>query len=216
MATRSTNAASPGSTASAILDVAERITQAVGYNGLSFRDVAAAIGIKTASIHYHFPSKALLGAALVRRYTDRIAGHLQGLDTGAGHAHAALDVYVDVFRRTLEEDGRMCLAGMLAAERDAIPPEVLVEVRRFVDVNVRWLAALLAAIDGAPAVRAAHTAHGKALFAALEGAMLIARGTDDPASFVAMATQFGRLGLLPRRSASLPGTAGPARARRPR
>lgn len=179
-----------------ILDAAERMAQAVGYNGLSFRDVAAAVGIKSASVHYHFPSKGHLGAALARRYTDRLVHHLQGVDAKGEGPKAGLAAYVDVFRSTLRLDGRMCLCGMLAAETDAIPVEVRAEVRRFVDLNVDWVAATIARSSGKPADSPVIRQHARAIFAALEGAMLVARGSGDIASFDAMTKQYEDAGLL--------------------
>ena len=44
--------------ASKILLVACSVIMERGYNGFSFRDVAAEVGIKSATIHYHFPTKA--------------------------------------------------------------------------------------------------------------------------------------------------------------
>ena len=57
--------------ATEILDAAEGFARQTGYNGFSFRDIAAEIGIKSASVHYHFPTKGDLGAALARRYAER-------------------------------------------------------------------------------------------------------------------------------------------------
>ena len=187
----------PTTTASSILDAAQRMTQAVGYNGLSFRDLAAAVGIKSASVHYHFPSKGLLGAAIARRYTDRLVEHLAEVEARCGRLEDAMDAYVQVFRTTLEQDGRMCLCGMLAAETDAIPGEVRAEVSRFVEANVQWLAG---AIDKAAEPTASGEearAQAMVIFAALEGAMLVARGTGDVASFDAMAARLKRIGVIP-------------------
>ena len=50
--------------ATQILDIAERRMRQTGYNAVSYRDIAAEMGIKSASLHYHFPKKADLGAAL--------------------------------------------------------------------------------------------------------------------------------------------------------
>ena len=61
----------PESTAAAILDIAQRLIQMRGYNGFSFKDIATSLGIRTASIHYHFPSKADLGVSLTSRYRER-------------------------------------------------------------------------------------------------------------------------------------------------
>lgn len=186
----------PSHTSGAILDAAQAITQAIGYNGLSFRDVAAAIGIKSASVHYHYPTKGKLGAAIARRYTDNLSASLEKVDELRLEPAAALRAYIDGIGRTLEQNGRMCLCGMLAAETDALPDEVRAEVRRFVEVNVDWLARTIARARGVAEQDAAMRGHARALLAALEGAMLIARGSGDLSSFEEMTQQFERLGLL--------------------
>src|SRR5579862_1588267 len=56
------------STRDRILDIAQRLIQSRGYNAFSFDDLAEELDIRTASIHYHFPTKADLGIALLRRY----------------------------------------------------------------------------------------------------------------------------------------------------
>ena len=50
------------------LDVAERLVQTRGFNGFSYADIAEALGVTKASLHYHFPSKADLGQRLIERY----------------------------------------------------------------------------------------------------------------------------------------------------
>jgi len=48
-------------TAERILDIAQDLIQRRGFNAFSYHDIAAPMGIRKASIHYHFPSKADLG-----------------------------------------------------------------------------------------------------------------------------------------------------------
>src|SRR5205807_10608770 len=50
----------------AVMAAARATVQAQGYNALSFRELAKRVGIKSASVHYHFPTKGDLGAALAR------------------------------------------------------------------------------------------------------------------------------------------------------
>ena len=45
-------------TAERLMDLAEAHIRNAGYGGFSFRDLAAEIGIKSASVHHHFPTKA--------------------------------------------------------------------------------------------------------------------------------------------------------------
>src|SRR5262245_19633759 len=77
-----------------ILDAAEEMVQTRGYNAVSFRDLAAAVGIKSASIHYYFQNKGDLGVALVKRYVERFAEARQKIDARGGSAGDRLNRYV--------------------------------------------------------------------------------------------------------------------------
>jgi TetR/AcrR family transcriptional repressor of nem operon len=184
-----------GETAELVLDVAQSLAQTRGFNGFSFRDLAAAIGVKSASIHYHFPSKADLGVALVRRYRSAFEDSLR--DAEARSAAARLKTFVEIFRVSLEED-RLCLCGMLGAERDSLPPEVAAEVRDFFAFCEDWLTTQMKQgrqdgnleFSGAPQVTALQ------LLALLEGGLVVARSLGDPARFDKASACFLR-GLRP-------------------
>ncbi len=160
-----------------ILDAAEAFVQARGYNGFSFRDVATAVGVKSSSVHYHFPTKADLGATLARRYRERFLEKLGKASTSDTDGQAAIRRYVGVFRDALIHDGRMCLCGMLGAEIQSLPPTVAAEVKRMFEESVNWLAKAL----GQPA----DEAHTRALriTATVEGAMILSRTFGDPGMF---------------------------------
>ena len=51
------------------MDLAEGHMRNAGYGGFSFRDLAAEIGIKSASVDHHFPTKATMAAAVEHRQT---------------------------------------------------------------------------------------------------------------------------------------------------
>ena len=44
---------------------------------MSFQDIASEVGIKKPSIIHHFPTKAELGVAIIRRYRDTFAVQLR-------------------------------------------------------------------------------------------------------------------------------------------
>lgn len=173
-----------GETAELVLDVAQILAQTRGFNGFSFRDLAAAIGVKSASIHYHFPSKADLGVALVRRYRRRFEEAFGEAESRHGSAANRLKSFVEIFRSSLAED-RLCLCGMLGAERDSLPLEVAAEVRDFFACCEGWLTTQMKqgrqdgnlAFAGSPQVPALQ------LLALLEGALVVARSLEDPARF---------------------------------
>lgn len=175
-------------TAERILDVAERLAQTRGYNGFSYADIAAEIGITKASLHYHFPTKAILGLTLVERYTERFSTALDAVGGGAEPAATKLVRYVALYRDVLVLD-RLCLCAMFAAEITTLPESIQDAVRRFFEVNERWLVEVLTggmqagelSFDGDPRVEA------RALAAALDGAMLLARSFEDDSRFDSVA-----------------------------
>ena len=179
----------------AILDAARRAAQAHGYGGLNFRELAAEIGIKGASIHYHFPTKADLGAAVARRYWQDAASVLDTMLASAADPAGALHDYPATFRTSLENGNRICLCSFMSAEYDDLPDPVKAEVLAFADVNIAWLAKVLSAATGATAADSAPRA--RAIFAAIAGAQLMARSRNDIAVFDTLIDSYRATGLLP-------------------
>lgn len=178
-------------TAGRILDSAERIVQTRGFNGFSYADIARELGVTKASLHYHFPTKAELGSALIARYAARFSIALDAIDAGELPARETLEAYAALYVRVLQGD-RMCLCGILAAEHETLQQPMRDAITRFFDANLRWLTAVLerglddgsVAFDG----RAADTAG--LILSGLEGALLVARAYGDVARFESAA---GRL-----------------------
>jgi TetR/AcrR family transcriptional repressor of nem operon len=177
------NMATPTGKAGEILDSAERRARRRGYNGFSFRDLAADVGIKSASVHYHFPTKADLGAAVAQRYTERFLAALGDPNAPEVAPRALLERYVAAFRRALVRDRQMCLCGLLGAEVESLPPEVAAEVRDFFERNVVWLAAVLSRRDGGALGKEAAEARALTILALLEGALVVARTLKRDAVF---------------------------------
>ena len=105
------------SMAQRILDVAEPCAQTRGFNGFSYADVAEQLLCTKASLHYHFPSKADLGRALIERYHRAFGQALEGIDRQTHEAREKLRRYVGLYDSVMRNN-RMCLCGMLAAEYD--------------------------------------------------------------------------------------------------
>jgi TetR/AcrR family transcriptional repressor of nem operon len=175
-------------TAERILDVAEALVQSRGFNGFSYADVAEALGISKAALHYHFPGKGELGEALIERYAGRFNEALAAIDRDApdtpSKLHAYARLYADVF-----QDDRMCLCGMLAADFATLPDPMRERVVRFFDDNERWLARVLDAGRSGGSLRfhGSPRSVARTLVGGLEGAMLVARPYGDVRRFRAAA-----------------------------
>jgi TetR/AcrR family transcriptional repressor of nem operon len=179
------NAMKDGATADRILDAAQRLVQSRGYNGFSYADIADELGLRKASLHYHFETKDALGRALMARYRERFHGALAAIEEAAADPRERLRRYARLYRNVLRDQDRMCLCGMLAADFETLPKDVRVEVRRWFDDNETWLARVLDAgrKAGVLAFKGAPAAQALVLLSGLEGAMLVARSTTGPARF---------------------------------
>jgi TetR/AcrR family transcriptional regulator, transcriptional repressor for nem operon len=184
----SKRAAGEAGTATRILDVAERLVQSRGFNGFSYADVAAELGITKAGLHYHFPGKAELGEALINRYAIRFAVALQAIDADCSEVHSKLAAYAAVYADVLK-DQRMCLCGMLAADYETLPPAMRAAVIRFFDDNEAWLERVLEEGTNEGVLHYEGRARDQAqlIISTLEGAMLVARPYGDPERFRAAA-----------------------------
>lgn len=175
------------STSDKILDVAQSLIVAGGYNGFSYSDISAAIGIRKASIHHHFPAKADLVAALVDRYRRQAAAGLESIGGQVSSPAEQLRVYLNYWQACIRDASpSFCLCAMLAGEMQMLPDAVAAGVRAHFQSLAAWLATALRAggeqglfrLDKQP------DAEAQMLMAAVHGAMLSARALGDPEIFV--------------------------------
>ncbi|MFZ1997641.1 MAG: TetR/AcrR family transcriptional regulator [Solirubrobacteraceae bacterium] len=173
-----------------ILDAAERLVQRRGFNGFSYADVAAEVGVTKASLHYHFPGKAELGEALIARYTQRFTTALERIEADRLAPSARLTAYARLYADVLRQD-RMCLCGMLAAEYETLPDAMRIAILRFFDHNQTWLRTVMEEGRADQTMSFDGTADDGAqtILGGLEGAMLVARPYRDVARFEAVATR---------------------------
>ena len=112
----------------AILNAAERRMQFGGFGGFSFREIAADVGIKSSSVHYHFPTKENLAAAVIRRWAERTSDRIEEqLEKNPD----PFSVWTNAFRGTAVSEGHICPCTVLGAASQDLPPEVANEVRGF-------------------------------------------------------------------------------------
>lgn len=169
----------PPATATRILDSAQELVQARGYNAFSFRDLADVVGIKSASIHYYFPTKGDLAEALVVRYRRGFNAQLNSIEANDGNARAQLNEYFDLIYQSFASNNLICLCGMLATDMASLPPIAQREVRGFFSDNEEWLARLLRRGDAEFHFKGAACAVAASMFAGIQGAMISAHTFDE-------------------------------------
>ena len=171
-------------TAERIMDVAEAGMRTGGYNSVSYRDIAAEIGIKSASVHYHFPQKQDLGVAVVRRYKERFVLNLGDPKAPGLSWQDKQDLLVRQFRAALVDDEMICLCGLLGAEAPGLPAVIVAEVSQFFQFLIDWLTEVKSQSDNPEQAAPKATM----MISALEGALILASGTGDRSKFEAVAT----------------------------
>ncbi len=175
-------------TAQRILDVAQQLLQKRGYNAFSYADISETVGIRKASIHYHFPSKNDLAKALVVRYRSTFACLRSQIDRETDHAITKLERFANLYLEGLQS-GCVCVCGMLAEDFTTLPSEVREEVKAFFSDNEAWLTQVL--IQGVKTgeihCQGNVEIEAQLLLTSLQGAQLIARSYDDPTRFQAIA-----------------------------
>jgi TetR/AcrR family transcriptional repressor of nem operon len=173
-----------GDTRSRILDIAERLVQVRGFNGFSYADIAEAMSMTKASLHYHFPSKADLGRRLIERYEQTFLEVLKGIDATGAAPREKLKRYTRIYADVLR-DNRMCLCGMLASDYATLPKAMKEDVRHFFDVNEQWLAGVLehGRKGGSLDFKGSPLEVARVIVGSLEGAMMLARSYGEAARF---------------------------------
>lgn len=169
-------------TRSLLLTEAERVIRQRGFTDFSFADLATAAGIRKASVHHHFPTKAALGGLLLEAYTARLLTGLKALRLARGDALQRLRGFAGLYRASLEA-GQACLCGVLAAELAALSPAMQAGVRDFFALNIAWLSAVLAEGQAEGSLRADldPASQATAVLATLQGALLLGQTLGIPA-----------------------------------
>jgi AcrR family transcriptional regulator len=161
-----------------ILDTAESLARSRGFNGFSYRDVAQPLGIRNAAIHYHFPTKADLGVALVRRYRDLLHRQTGPFMTQGGDPVPQLEGLIALYRRDARAES-MCPVASVAADFFTLPEPMRQEAQTLAREMIVWMTRVMEVGRETNALRYEGAPQEKALevLSALNGATQLARLT---------------------------------------
>lgn len=175
-----------------ILTSARSLILAGGYDGFSYADISKVVGIRNASIHHHFPSKADLVRAMVVRHRENAEAGLASLDRNVADPLERLSAYVGYWE-TCIVDGSVpfCVCALLASQLPTLPAPVADEVRGYFRSLAAWLAATLALCAKQRRIRLIGTAEVEAdtFMAGIHGAMMSARALGDTQVFGVISRQ---------------------------
>lgn len=166
-------------TKTAILDSAEALILTQGYNGFSYMDISNEVGIRKASIHYHFPTKEDLGAAFVARYFDRFTQWRERVASLS--VTQKLSAFLEMLKYVSDNAEKICPLGMLTAEYPTLPVAVQENLRRLLGEMDQWLVEVLAQGQAEGVLRTSPEAPimAKVIINAMSASMKTARVFQD-------------------------------------
>lgn len=145
-----------------------------GLRSLSFRTLAEEVGVKSSSVHYYFPEKDDLTAALIRKYSNEFMDRLEMVSASGDALRGKLNSFVDIFEQAARND-KLCLCGMLAAELSALDEGCRTLLRAFFDRSEEWLVRVLNEHKAEVASPLPPARLAAVMMSGLEGALLLDR-----------------------------------------
>lgn len=160
-----------------------------GYNSFSYADISKVVGIRTASIHHHFPSKTDLVRTLVAQYRAEAEAGIAELERNVSNPLDQLRAYIGYWERCFADGtASFCVCALLAGEIPVLPDAVAIEVRAHFRMLSDWITAVLERGAAEGHLRLSGTARADAdrFMATVHGAMLSARAYGDTTVFGAI------------------------------
>jgi AcrR family transcriptional regulator len=123
-----------------IINMADQYIRHKGFNAFSFKDISGNIGIKTASIHYHFPTKTDLCVATIKTHIDRFETFKQ--ETEHLSAPDRLQAFLSIYS-AIRSENKVCLVGSLATDLNTVDDTIRKELGVFAGLVLDWMTAVL-------------------------------------------------------------------------
>jgi len=111
-----------------------------GYNAFRFSDIAEAMSIRNAAIHYYFPSKSSLGEAVIEDEIRRVEA--ERIDCQKLTGAFGLQKLIRVFAAH-QRAGEVCLNGALAGEFHTLSTAMQEKITKLQTGILAWVTAML-------------------------------------------------------------------------
>jgi AcrR family transcriptional regulator len=171
-------------------EVVERLTEAFrrhGYDGASLARLSEVTGLGRSSLYHHFPGgKAEMARAVMDYADDWLQKAVVDVLQGPGTPHERLNLMLHNLDEFYLSGRSSCLLGIMTIGdgRDVVSSHVRHALERWIDALARLLEEA-----GADALKAQGRAEDAIM--RLQGAIVLARGLDDPRPFRRLIDRFG-------------------------
>lgn len=129
-------------TRDAILELGTSLILTYGYNAFSYADIARALKIKNAAVHYHFRGKEDLLAAIVEQYIQRYREVGAALADPAIRSREKLKVFINRYG-SLSAEGKICLIGSVSTDYHTLPASVKAKIGELINLVLKLVEKIL-------------------------------------------------------------------------
>ena len=168
------------STRENILTITDELILSKGYNAFSFADISNELGIKKASIHYHFSSKEELGKCLIKSHIDKTKALFDEAKTLTPTERLLL--FIDIYNQR-KSAHQVCIVGSLSTDLMTLGDSMKNEMKELSSIILNGLTDILIEGKRENTFRFADQPRTKALMIItnLLGGLQLSRltGTDD-------------------------------------
>ncbi|MEQ9309415.1 MAG: TetR/AcrR family transcriptional regulator [Balneolaceae bacterium] len=128
------------STKETIVLLGDELIRKYGYNAFSYSDISKQLNVKNAAIHYHYPTKPELAAAVVDWHTDSFKRFTEKASTKneADQIKMFLNFYASI-----QLSGKLCVIGSFATDWNSMDDSVQQKVTRFTENVLSWITTTL-------------------------------------------------------------------------
>ncbi len=174
-----------------ILALTRELVQSRGFNAFSYQDLASGLGIRKASVHYHFPSKDDLGVALLEAYQIMMHEWVDSERVSNASPEQKLDCLFEVQLKIARSGNKICPIGILSSEWNILSNGIRTKLKELMAMREAWLIKLIheGRESGVFETSRDPTELARLVFAGIQGAIQLARVRRDPGLFEAVARQ---------------------------
>lgn len=119
-----------------IIQLADNLIRKNGFNAFSYHEISGLVGIKTASIHYHFPTKADLGVAVIDQHLKNLQELI--LQYEGKEPSERLERFFTIYANILN-DHKVCLVGSLATDFNTLNEKIQSKLKSFSELMLQWV-----------------------------------------------------------------------------
>lgn len=123
-----------------IVQLADTLIRQKGYNAFSFYEISNKVGIKTASVHYHFPAKSDLGIAVIDQHIQNLNGLIESQKKKS--PTEKLNKFFSIYSN-IQKENKVCLVGSLATDFNTLDSKVQDKLKGFSELMLNWVSGFL-------------------------------------------------------------------------